>query len=148
MKLEFQIDIDAPPEQVFAWLDDPEKAKVWMTSVTSTEILHETPEGVGTTFRERVEEDGEGTDLTGVITGYEENRSIAFHLDGAYNDVDAVYVLEPTPSYTRLRYTATVRFKGITRLVMLVAGRMFKRKIAAQMQSELSSLKKLCEGER
>lgn len=40
----------------------------WMSSVTKTEILNETPDMVGTTFREIVAENGQGTELHGVIT--------------------------------------------------------------------------------
>ena len=58
-----------------------------MTSVTKTEILHETPERVGTTFREVVEEDGNGVELQGVITDYKPDRSISFHLGSGSNEV-------------------------------------------------------------
>jgi uncharacterized protein YndB with AHSA1/START domain len=145
MKISLALDIERPPAEVFPWLSDPERAKRWMTSVSSTEIVHETPERVGTTFRERVEEDGRGTELTGVITAFEENRLIAFHLEGDYNDVDVSYRVAPTDGGTRLSMSADVRFKSTARLVMLVTGPLFKRKIVGQLESELATLKQLCE---
>ena len=43
MEISYTIDINATPEKVFYWLGNPERAMVWMTSVTKTELLHETP---------------------------------------------------------------------------------------------------------
>lgn len=148
MKVSVDLDIERAPAEVFPWISDPERAQRWMTSVGDSVITHETPERVGTTFRERVEdEEGRGTELTGVITAFEENRLMGFHLEGQYNDVDVEYVLTPRAGGTRLAMTADVRFKSITRLVMLVAGRLFKRKIVGQIESELAALKRLCEAD-
>jgi len=58
---------------------------VWMSSVSKTELLHKTPDMIGTTFREIVEEDGRGTELQGVVTEYKPNQLISFHLSGQLN---------------------------------------------------------------
>lgn len=42
------IKIDAAPEKVFYWLEEPGRAMQWMTSVTGSEIIDETPDRVGT----------------------------------------------------------------------------------------------------
>ncbi len=54
------IEIKCKPEKVFYWLGDPSRAMVWMTSVTKTGVIKETPNMVGSTFCEYVEEDGHG----------------------------------------------------------------------------------------
>jgi uncharacterized protein YndB with AHSA1/START domain len=147
MKIALHIEIERPPEKVFPWLSDPGRAKTWMTSVTDTEILHETPERVGTRFRERVEENGRGTELVGEITGFTENRSIAFHLEGTYNSVDLEYRLGSSNTHTRLSFVSSIRFKSFTRVVMLLLGPWFKRKIVRQLESQLGNLKEICERE-
>ena len=81
MKLSYSIDINSTSETLFGWLGRPEKAMHWMTSVSKTEMLHETPNMIGTTFREIVEEDGQGIEMEGVVTGYEPNKFISFHLN-------------------------------------------------------------------
>jgi hypothetical protein len=43
MKISYTIDILRPPEEVFLWIGSPEKAMVWMTSVSKTEFLHRPP---------------------------------------------------------------------------------------------------------
>ncbi|MEJ2740739.1 MAG: hypothetical protein P8105_13090, partial [Dehalococcoidia bacterium] len=80
MKLTYSIDINSKPEKVFYWLGTPEKAMTWMTNVSKTEMLRETPYMIGTTFREIIEENGRSTEMCGMVTGYRENRLLAFHL--------------------------------------------------------------------
>ncbi len=60
MKIVNRIEINTAPEKVFYWLEEPDHAKKWMTSVTKSEIIKETPNKVGTTFREYVEENSHG----------------------------------------------------------------------------------------
>lgn len=147
MNITHSIDIHATPGEVFSWLKDPERAKTWMTSVSKTEYLHRTPEMVGTTFRETVEEGGQGTDLLGVITDYLPDELIAFHLDGQFNVVDVAYRLEEAGGCTRLTQSANVRFKGFVRVMSLLMGSKFKQNIMNQSQKEFAKLKSLCEGD-
>src|SRR5690606_2887321 len=51
MKNTFSIDIEAPPERVFAWLGDGERAKQWVPNLVENEDLTKTPNVVGSTFR-------------------------------------------------------------------------------------------------
>jgi hypothetical protein len=69
MRIVHSIDISATPGRVFSWLNDPRRAAVWMTSVVRTEIIAEFPQMIGTRFRERIEENGRGTEMEGVVTG-------------------------------------------------------------------------------
>jgi uncharacterized protein YndB with AHSA1/START domain len=145
MKISFSIDINSTPATVFGWLEEPEKATKWMTSVTKTEILHETPERIGTTFREVVEEDGSGVELQGVITDFKPNKSISFHLDSRVNAVDVEYYVEETQNGTRLTQNANVRWKFPVNVISIFMGVKIKQNITAQSQKEFEKLKELCE---
>jgi uncharacterized protein YndB with AHSA1/START domain len=145
MKISFSIDINSTPATVFGWLEEPEKATKWMTSVTKTEILHETPERIGTTFREVVEEDGSGVELQGVITDFKPNKSISFHLDSRVNVVDVEYYVEETQNGTRLTQNANVRWKFPVNVISIFMGVKIKQNISAQSQKEFEKLKELCE---
>ncbi len=147
MKITLAIDIDRPPDRVFPWLAEPERAMAWMSSVSRTEILHRTPELVGTTFRETVADERGSTELRGVITACRPDRLLAFRLEGAFNDVDVAYHLEDDRNGTRLTMRAEVRFKGLVKWLSLLLGPVFKRKVMRQTAKELSALKRLCEGE-
>ena len=88
MKFVNSIDIDVTAEKAFSWLEDPNRAMEWMTSVKKGEIIEETPEIVGTTFCEYIEENGRGTEMGGAITACDKNSRLAFHLEGDFNIVD------------------------------------------------------------
>jgi len=145
MKISFSIAINSPPATVFSWVEKPEKAMKWMTSVAGGEILHETPERIGTTFREVVEEDGNGVELQGVITDFQPNKSISFHLDSRVNVVDVYYHIEAIPNGTRLTQTANVHWKFPVNVISLFMGTKMKQNISAQSQKEFEKLKELCE---
>lgn len=145
MKITQSVEIRATVEEVFHWLGDPTRAMEWMTSVSRTEIIDQTPDWIGTTFRETVEEDGRGTELRGVVTDFRENERMAFHLEGEFNTVDVVWTLRARGEITEVLQVAEVRFKGLMRVLVLVLAPAFKKKITAQGQSEFAKLKALCE---
>jgi uncharacterized protein YndB with AHSA1/START domain len=145
MKITYSIEIDGPPERVFHWIGDPERAKVWMTSVAHTEIVREVPGWVGMTFREVVQGDGGSTELHGVVTAYQPNRSMSFHLSGKYNVADVEYHLEDIGGRTRLTQQTAMRFKGLSGVLSVFMGPVFKRQIVAQLDAEFARLKELCE---
>lgn len=145
MKILHTVDIHHPPEKVFHWLNNPERAMTWMTSVAKTEILYEAPDMVGTTFREIVAEKGQGTELHGVVTDYRPNQLIAFHLSGKFNVVDVAYYLEGIANGTRLTQRADIRFKAFLKLLSILIGPILKKNLMAQSQKEFARLKELCE---
>jgi carbon monoxide dehydrogenase subunit G len=145
MKISNTIEIEATPAEVFYWLGDPSRAREWMTSVSHTEIIEKTPNWVGTTFRETVEEDGRGTELRGVVTDFIANERMAFHLEGKFNTVDVVWTLRDKGQTTEVSQMAEVKFRGLVRVLSIVLGSAFKKKVIAQDQREFARLKALCE---
>ena len=139
------IEIKSTPEVVFGWLENPEKAMQWMTSVSGGEILHETPDRVGTTFREVVEDENGSIEMRGMITGFEADKSIAFHLESRVNVVDVEYRVEKTDEGTRLDYQANIKWKFPVNVISIFMGKKMRQAILAQLQDELSKLKELCE---
>ena len=147
MNIFYAIEIKSTPDVVFGWLEDPEKAMVWMTSVSKTEILHETPDRVGTTFREIVEDEGGAMEMQGVIAGFEPDKSISFHLDSRVNTVDVTYSIEASGEGARLVEEANVRWKFPVNIFSIFIGDKIKRNITDQLQDEFNRLKELCERE-
>ena len=145
MKIANSIEIHATRQVVFSWLEAPDRAKHWMTSVSKTEMISETPERIGTTFRETVEENGRGTELHGVITDFVPNRRLSFHLEGKYNTVDVTYALQESGQDTLLSQTADVHFKGWLRIMGILLAPAFKKKVLDQAKTEFAALKTLCE---
>jgi len=145
MKIASSIDIKSSPEIVFGWLENPEKAMQWMTSVSSGEILHETPDRVGTTFREVVQDEGGSMEMHGMITGFESDKSIAFHLESRVNIVDVEYRVEKIDEGARLDYEANIKWKFPVNIISIFLGKKMMQSILAQLQDELNKLKELCE---
>lgn len=147
MKIKNTIEIYSTPVKVFRWLNDPDRAMEWMTSVTKTEIIEKTPKMVGTTFREIIEEDGHGTEMIGIITDYEPNDMISFHLEGKFNSVDVKFTVKKSGETTRLTQTAEIHFKSFVRVMSLIMWPFFRKKIIDQAYREFLKLKELCEKE-
>jgi uncharacterized protein YndB with AHSA1/START domain len=139
------IEINASPEKVFYWLEKPERARRWMTSVTKDKIVNETPNKVGTTFREYIEEDGRGIEMQGVITEFVSNKRFAVHLESKINSVDVCFDLEEKGSMTQLTQNVILRFKGMMKVLSVFLRSSIKKKIKNQAESELAQLKELCE---
>ena len=145
MKLTFTIDIESSPEEVFYWIKDPERAREWMTGVSETEMLSGTPNTVGSTFREVVRDQNGETEMHGVVTGYQENESISFHLSGDYNTVDVEFRLEKIGERTRVIQNADIRWRSFMKVMSILLGQRIRKEITAQSQKEFAKLKDLCE---
>jgi hypothetical protein len=146
MKFSYVVEIKSRPEKVWYWLGTPERAKVWQTNISKTEILQQTPNWVGTTFRETIEENGQRTEMVGVVTDYIENRALAMHLSGKYNVVDVEWRIEEDGENTRLTVNSNICFKSFIRILSFIMRPVFKRNITKQMEVEFARLKELCEG--
>ncbi len=145
MRIACQKLIARPPEAVFPWIAVPEKALKWQKNVRSGVVLVSTPEVVGTTFRETVEENGRSLEMRGEITHYAENRMIGFHLVSRIHAVDVAYSVEPAEGGTTVRVLADIRWRFPMNAVALFLGRKMQRELEAQMDSELLELARLCE---
>jgi carbon monoxide dehydrogenase subunit G len=145
MKFSNRIEIDATPKRVFSWLEDPDRAKEWMTSVTKSEIINETPNKIGTTFREHVEEEGRGIEMHGVITEFISDKRFAVHLESDMNSVEVSFILAKHGDITQLTQNVNLRLKGMLKILSLFLRGSIKKKIIRQTQKEFAILKELCE---
>lgn len=145
MKFLIETSFSVPPPSVFSWIEDPDKAMRWQKGVKGGTILHETPDRVGTTFLEELEEDGKTLEMTGRITAYVPERMIAFHLDSKIHTVEVSYTIEPSAGGSLLRIETDIRWKFPMNILMLFMGSKAREGIIAQTQAELAELKKLCE---
>lgn len=147
MEISSAVTIKSTPGEVFGWLENPEKAMAWMTSVSGGEILHETPERVGTAFREVVEDESGSIEMRGTISGFEAEKMIAFHLESRVNIVDVEYRVEKTTDGARLEYHANVKWKFPVNIISIFMGNKMRQSITSQLEDELNKLKELCESE-
>jgi uncharacterized protein YndB with AHSA1/START domain len=145
MRVSAEILIRKPPEKVFPWIAEPAKAAQWQPDVKECEILRKTPEMIGTTFMERIEENGDGLDLYGSITEFKRNERIGFRLQSKVHDFYVSYSVEAVGLQTKVAVDAEIRWKFPMNLVGLLAGKKMRAGLQRQMEMELQELKKYCE---
>ena len=145
MKITYTMEIKTTPEKVWYWLGTPERAMEWQTNVSKTEILQKTPDMIGTTFRETIEENGSSTEMEGVVTDYRENQALAMRLSGKYNLVDVEWRIEERGEHTRLTIYSNIRFRSFLKILSILMRPVFKKKVTEQLQGEFVKLKELCE---
>ncbi len=147
MKIENSVEINATPRTVFYWLAEPERAERWVISVTRSEIIRETPNKVGTTFREYVEEDGRGIEMNGVVTEFVPDELFAVHLESKVNEVDVRFSLREKEGVTQLVQNVDLRLRGLLKVVGLFLRASIRERVSRQAQNEFLRLKQLCETE-
>lgn len=145
MRIACEIRISKAPEAVFPWIADPAKAMQWQRNVKGGEIIDSTPDMVGTTFRETIEENGRSLDMAGEITQYLKDRLIAFRLESRIHVVEVSYSVEAVNAQTRVSVLAGITWKFPMNVASLLLGGKMRRELAAQVDGELRELKAICE---
>jgi len=145
MKITLAVDINRRPEEVFPWIAEPDKAMRWQKGVKGGEIIKETPEKIGTTFREEMEENGNSIVMYGEITDYIQDRLISFHLESKIHRVDVSYSIVWNDDKSTFTAESTIHWKFPMNIVSLIIGHRIKESILRQTESEFAELKRLCE---
>lgn len=145
MKITFAVDIFCAPEDVFPWIAEPDKAMQWQEGVKGGEIIKETPERVGTTFREEMEEDGKSIVMYGEITEYVQDKLIAFHLESKIHRVEVSYTIVGQEDKSTVSLDSTINWKFPLNIISLFIGHKMKGGITQQTEFEFAELKRLCE---
>jgi len=145
MKIALVVEILCKPEELFPWIAEPDKAMRWQKGVKRGEIIKETPEKVGTTFREEMEENGNSLVIVGEITNYIQDELISFHLESKLHKVDVSYSIAENNNKSTFAMKSTIHWKFPMNLMTLIMGRKIKGGILRQTESEFAELKRLCE---
>ena len=145
MRIRYSDEIRQPPERVFPWIAEPEKAMQWQKNVREGKILVEKPEKIGTTFTEILEEDGNTLEMRGTITEYVENKVIGFHIQSRIHEFDVSYSVEEIRRSTRLAIDVNIRWKFPMNVLSLFIGKKMKAGMIHQLHEEVLELKRICE---
>ena len=148
MKINFAVEVLGKPDEVFPWIDNPEKAMLWQKGVKKGEIIKETPEKIGTTFMEEMEEGGNSLVMCGVITGYVRNQMITFHLESKIHKLDVCYSITGEGGKSVIAVESDIHWKFPMNIMSIILGRKIKDGILKQTESEFAELKRLCAEEK
>jgi hypothetical protein len=116
-----------------------------MNGVAEAEVIDEKPGMVGSTFRERVEENGDGIEMQGTVTAFEPNRRISFHLESRVNELDVDYRVEELGDLVRLTVTSDIHWRFPANVTSVFFGGKMKAKIMEESEWEFGRLRELCE---
>ena len=145
MRITYENEILQPPEIVFPWIEDPEKAMKWQKNVKGGEIIINKPEIIGTTFKEVIEEDGKSLEMYGIITKYIKNKIIGFHIKSKIHGFDISYSVEEINKATKISIEAIIKWKFPMNIISLFIGKKMEKRIVKQLESEILDLKRICE---
>lgn len=137
-----ELDVDVPVEEAFAFVGDFANAQGWDPGVESSRNATGSPVGVGTRYDLIVIFGDRRLPMTYEVTVFDPPRRVVLH--GTGSTVTAVDDIrfEPSPSGTRIHYTADLRLKGLARVAEpLLRGRFHEtgRRAMAGMESAFAS---------
>lgn len=146
MRTAGSVEIQRPIEVVFRLTNDhvPE----WSSVVLEDEVLEETPDRVGTTFRSVTEDRGRRMEFQGVVTLHDPPHASGVHLSGDMFDIDVFYSFERlADDRTRVAQRSEVTGKGLLRPFFLVCGWLLRKSSCNALDQELQGLKRFCESQ-
>ena len=139
MRFEAQIDIDRPPEEVFAALTDISRLPEWQRSVVTAEMEGEP--GVGARLRETRKMMGREGKLVSEVTEYDPPHRFSVRAIEGPIPMTVTHTLEPSGGGTRLEVVGEATPKGVMRLA---AGKM-QKSAESEFRGDLERLKALLE---
>jgi hypothetical protein len=145
MRITCENEISKPPEIVFPWIAEPEKAMKWQKNVKGGEIIIDKPEKIGTTFKEVIEEDGKSLEMHGIITKYVKDKIIGFHLESKIHEFDIDYSVGEINKATKISIEAIIKWKFPMNIISLFIGKKMEKGLTKQLESEILDLKRICE---
>ena len=106
------IDIECPPEEVFAYVTDPSRFPEWQLDVVKTRLAGTGPRGVGSRFTTTRRIGGAERTMTQEIIEIDEPRRWAARGVGGPLRVQADITVEPLGNGTQSRVTFALDFAG------------------------------------
>ena len=138
------IEIDRPPEEVFAYIDQLDKHGEWQGAIISTKVETDGPTRVGSRAVDTRKVPGGPRDVTYEITEHDPPRKASFRgLDGPVRPVGTVTV-EPVGDGSSSRVTLQLDLQGhgIGKLVAPLARRDARKRVPqdqARLKERLES---------
>jgi len=145
MHITYEIAISKLPNVVFPWIANPDQAMQWQKNVRGGEILVETPEKVGTTFIEIIEEDGNELEMDGMITEFVEDEIIGFHIESRIHAFDVRYSVEENEGGSKVSTEIDIRWKFPMNVISLFIGKKMEANLLGTLETEFLELKRICE---
>ena len=137
------IHVTQPPEVVFAFVSDLEKAPEWVPDLVSVTKITDGSVGIGTKYSEVVRMGNEEGDAKLEVTEFDPPRVYAHKGKGGPSNFLARFVMEPDATGTTLTHEYEVRITGFFKLFSPVVGNWVRKNTEsamANLQQRLDSV--------
>ena len=141
MKILFSDAINNSPENIYPWIENPDKARKWQKGVKGGHVIKKTENIIGTTFTETIEEKGRKLEMKGVITKYVKNKIMGFHIESKIHSFDISYSLDKGDDSTKITIDADIKWKFPINIVILFSGKKISKNLENELRSEINELK-------
>jgi uncharacterized membrane protein len=142
VRIEGQVVIDRPVEEVFDLVADERNEPRFNSRMRRVEKIVTGPIGVGTRFRAETTSMGRTVPMVIELTGYERPRRLASTTHVSSMELEGALTFDPVPGGTRMRWAWDVQPHGPLKLMPPLVARMGRR----QEQRIWTALKFLLEG--
>jgi uncharacterized protein YndB with AHSA1/START domain len=137
------MEVDAPPEAIFAILADVTRTPEWLKRCTKIDKLSEGPIAVGQKMKYHYKQGSRAGVMDGEVAQYEANRHLENRFTDKTMDVSVEFRAQPLgDDRTRLTHTITIDTKGMGK----VFTPLIKRQLPDQTVGAMTNLKALAEG--
>ena len=144
MKTQTRTRINAPASTVFLWLDDTQRLKQWVPNLAVDEVITDTPEKVGSQFRQVFLENGREMEMTGEITAFVENEQMRVNMAGKMFNLDVEYILTAvSDAQTDVTQNTQIQFKGLMKIfapLMILASKFSSKDPQADAHAKLKAM--------
>jgi carbon monoxide dehydrogenase subunit G len=134
-----------PIEVLWDHVEDPQKQKLWMKGLISNESTSPARQGVGSTFKMKLQERGKVGEYDGEVTAHDKPHRLEVVFWGgglpAESNVRFDYRFSEAGGQTRLDYACTIEMqkRGLYGWLMLITFKLLGRR---QLRSVLGELRK------
>jgi carbon monoxide dehydrogenase subunit G len=136
----FEIDVATPPDEVFAWLYEPDKVRQWTSGLEAYEVQGGGAIGAGTKIRETLEVSGSRRSFEEEIVAYDPPSAAAsrFSLEGIA--VESSFRVTPNGAGSHISRTVKAKAEKLSaRFLLPIVQPHLERKL----QSDFEALRAL-----
>ena len=141
IKVELEVIINRPIEEVFTFISNVENDSQWSTGAVETKFTSKGPIRKGSTFKEATMFLGRKIEMTGEYTEYIPNKKFVCKSISGPFPAEGSYTFKEVDRATKVTVSMEVEPRGFFKVAEPLLVRMFKR----QSETELANLKDLLE---
>jgi carbon monoxide dehydrogenase subunit G len=139
IRVEGNVEINRPIEQVWSFLTNIDNASKWDTGIIEAKQTSDGPVGLGTTIDAVSESRNKRRILKVKVTEYDLNKKVAWTVDDAgFGTGNIIYNFESVNGGTKLSKTSEVELKPIFKLLTPILRRRFNE---SEIKLDLENIK-------